>query len=209
MQPEELKTKQVLAAKDLTFVILCGGKSSRMGENKTFLPFGKYSSLIHFQYERLTQAFPYVYISSKTNEFPFLNDNSFVILDNNKEIYSPLIALKSILEQIKTSKVFILTVDTPFVSLQTIKELITHSENYEITIASTPEKVHNLCGIFSTSLLPKIDEMLTQDIHKIGFLIKQSLTQIVEFNDEKEFLNMNTKSDYFEALNIINNYSNS
>ncbi len=205
MQSEELHTNEALTAQDLTFVILCGGKSSRMGENKTFLPFGKYSSLIQFQYEKLTQAFSQVYISSKTNEFSFLNDSSSVILDNNKEIYSPLIALKSILEHIETPKVFILTVDTPFVSVQTIKELISQCVNYEITIASTPEKVHNLCGIFSTSLLPRIDTMLTQDIHKIGYLIKQSLTQIVEFDDEKEFLNMNTKSDYFEALNIINN----
>lgn len=203
MQQDEGLNNQNQAANKVAFVILCGGKSSRMGENKTFLPFGQYSSLIHYQYEKFSLAFPLVYISSKTNDFAFLKNKSCVLLDKDKEVYSPLVALKSILEQVNCSKVFILTVDTPFVSQNSVEKLIQNSFDFEITIASTPQKVHNLCGVFSKNLLPKIDEMLKQDIHKIGYLIKQSQTHIINFEDETEFLNMNTKLEYEKALKLL------
>lgn len=189
---------------DFPIVILCGGKSSRMGENKTYLPFGNYNSLIEFQYQRLRQVFNRVFISSKMSNFDFLDAQTpWVLLDNHPNIYSPLVALKSILEQIKTSQVFILTVDTPFVSVKTIQTMIENAEKYDITIAYTSEKNHYLCGVFSQSLLPKIKDMLEKDIHKIGYLIQQSHTHKILFDNEEEFLNMNTQLDYQKALNRL------
>lgn len=189
---------------DFPIVILCGGKSSRMGENKTYLPFGNYNSLIEFQYQRLRQVFNRVFISSKISNFDFLDvQTPWVLLDNHPNIYSPLVALKSILEQVKTSQVFIFTVDTPFVSVKTIQTMIENAEKYDITIAYTSEKNHHLCGVFSQSLLPKIKDMLEKDIHKIGYLIQQSHTHKVLFDNEEEFLNMNTQLDYKEALNRL------
>lgn len=175
-----------------------------MGENKTYLPFGNYNSLIEFQYQRLRQVFNRVFISSKISNFDFLDAQTpWVLLDNHPNIYSPLVALKSILEQVKTSQVFILTVDTPFVSVKTIQTMIENAEKYDITIAYTSEKNHHLCGVFSQSLLPKIKDMLEKDIHKIGYLIQQSRTHKVLFDNEEEFLNMNTQLDYKEALNRL------
>jgi len=193
-----------LTTKNFPLVILCGGKSSRMGKNKTFLPFCQFDSLIHFQYNRLYPFFENLFISSKQHNFNFLEENSTnIILDENKNIYSPLIGLKEILTKVNAPKVFILTVDTPFVSIQSIEKLIDKCTEYEITIAQTLNKTHNLCGVFSTSLLPKIEKMLEQDIHKIGYLIKQSHVQVVEFDNEEEFLNMNTKEEYEKALEIL------
>lgn len=175
-----------------------------MGEDKTLLPFGEFNSLIHFQYERLKSFFENIFISSKEYKFDFIEENNpIIVYDTNKNISSPLIALKSILEQINSEKVLILTADTPFVQISTLIKLIVESHNYEITIASSQGKTQNLCGVFSKSLLSKIDSMLEEDIHKIGFLIKQSHTHIVEFSVENEFLNLNTKSEYYHALNLI------
>jgi len=196
--------KQPLAFYDVPVVILCGGKSSRMGEDKTYLPFGEYNSLIEFQYKRLRQVFNHVFISSKTQNFDFLESQTpWILLDNNPNIYSPLVALKSVLEQVTTSHLFILTVDTPFVSVNTIQTMIENAQNYDITIAYTSEKNHHLCGVFSQSLLPKIETMLAKDIHKIGYLIQQSHTHKIQFDNEDEFLNMNTQSDYLEALTLL------
>jgi molybdopterin-guanine dinucleotide biosynthesis protein A len=43
-------------------VIFAGGKSSRMGEDKSLLPFGTFSSLAEYQYNRLSNIFDIVYI---------------------------------------------------------------------------------------------------------------------------------------------------
>ncbi|MFA6788607.1 MAG: molybdenum cofactor guanylyltransferase MobA [Arcobacteraceae bacterium] len=198
-----------LSFHDFPIVILCGGKSSRMGEDKTLLPFGEYDSLIHFQFERLSVSFSNVYVSSKKHTFDFLDKNSSVILyDNEQTVHSPLIALQSILKQLDAPKVCILTVDTPFVRINTLKLLIEKSDDYEITIASTLERTHHLCGVFSQSLLEKIEHMLEQDIHKIGYLIKQSHSQILKFENEEEFLNLNTKDEYSKALQQLKTYQN-
>lgn len=186
---------------DVPLVILCGGKSSRMGEDKSLLPFGQYSSLVQYQYERLKPYFKEVYLSSKINKFDFLSDNSKIIFDEG-EVFSPMVALQSILQQMETPYVFILTVDTPFVTLDTINSLISSCQKYDINVAKT-QKLHSLCGIFNKSVLSYVDELISQDIHKIGLLLDKFHTNIVNFYDENEFLNLNKKEDYLKALSII------
>lgn len=192
--------------KEYTAVILCGGKSSRMGEDKSLLPFASYDTLAQYQYERLLPYFKKVYLSSKQNKFNFVDDEH-IIFDTG-DVFSPMVALQTILQSCEDKKLFILTVDTPFVSIATIEKLLKSSNNSEITIAKT-QKLHNLCGFFHKEILYYIEELLLKDTHKIGLLLEKFNTTIVPFTDENEFLNLNKKEDYDKALSIIsltNNY---
>ncbi|WP_198304307.1 molybdenum cofactor guanylyltransferase MobA [Arcobacter vandammei] len=182
-------------------VILSGGKSQRMGEDKALLPFSSSNSLIEFQYTRLKPHFNDIYISSKIDKFSFLSDKSKIIFDENKDIYSPILALKTILD--KFDEVFIITVDTPFIKLETIEKLINSSKSYDITIAKTPNKTHNLCGVFKKSCLENIKQMIENNIHKINYLIKNSNFKELEFLNEDEFLNINNQLEYEKAIKII------
>lgn len=184
-------------------VILAGGKSSRMGEDKSLLPFGQYPTLIQYQYKKLSKIFSDIYISSKTDKFDF---EANIILDNNLN-YSPMVALKSILDKFQ-GKVFIISVDTPLVDKSTIEELINKSNSYEITIAQDKEKTHNLCGVFDTIIINQIEQYLQQDIHKINYLIKNSNTQILDFDDSFQFSNLNTKKEYQKVCTYISRYNN-
>jgi len=186
---------------EITCVILCGGKSSRMGEDKSLLPFSTSSSLTLYQYNRLKPYFKNIYISSKIDKFDFM-DKNMLILDENKDIYSPIIALNTIFNKLPNQKIFIMTVDTPLVSIKSIEKLIEESENFDICVAQT-EKIHNLCGVFSTNISSSINNMLQNDIHKVGYLLKNNNTQIIQFPQNDEFLNLNNKDEYFKALNII------
>ncbi|MDP1784432.1 MAG: NTP transferase domain-containing protein, partial [Sulfuricurvum sp.] len=40
---------------DLPCILFAGGKSSRMGSDKSLLPFGGYPTLAQYQYERLSK----------------------------------------------------------------------------------------------------------------------------------------------------------
>jgi molybdopterin-guanine dinucleotide biosynthesis protein A len=138
-------------------VILCGGKSSRMGEDKALLPFKNSNTLIEYQYNRLQQIFSDVFISLKKDKVNFTKN---IIYDKNQNISSPMIALDSIFESIKNDKVFIITVDTPFITKQTIEDIINNSQNHEITIAKTNgDKTHNLCGVFARALQEQIAKL--------------------------------------------------
>lgn len=179
-------------------VILAGGKSSRMGEDKALLPFDSSNSLIQYQYERLKPYFKEVYISSKIDKFDF---PAKIIFDKGKE-FSPIVALETIFENIDSDKLFIITVDTPLVSLNSIEKIINQAKDYDILVAKT-EKIHNLCGVFDKKVLSQIKKMLNDDIHKVGFLLKNVNSFALNFEDENEFINLNNKEEYQRAKLLI------
>lgn len=188
---------------NIPIVILCGGKSSRMQRDKSLLPFNDYNSLIQYQYERLKEKFTDVYISTKEYKFDFLDIKHRDIIYDKAKLHSPIVALQTILESIKSEKVFILTVDTPFISVDTIEKLMKESSAYDIVIATTATKEHNLCGVFSNAVLEQIKPMLKEDMHKVGYLLKQCHTKRLLCENEDEFLNMNTPDEYKVALTRI------
>jgi molybdopterin-guanine dinucleotide biosynthesis protein A len=191
---------------EIPCVILSGGKSSRMGEDKSLLPFLNNNSIIEYQYQRLKPYFKDIYISSKTNKFNFIDENN-LILDENKDIYSPILALDTILEKLGNQKVFIITVDTPFVTVESIKKLIDEATDVDICIAQT-EKIHNLCGVFSSNISLTIKKMIENDIHKIFYLIKNNKHKIINFLNDDEFMNINNKNEYDKAIKYISNNYN-
>ncbi len=186
---------------EITCVILSGGKSSRMGEDKSLLPFSTSKTLIQYQYDRLKPYFKNIYISSKVDKFDFLEKN-LLILDENKDIFSPILALDTIFKKFENQKIFIITVDTPLVSIDSISKLIDASINYDICIAQT-ERTHNLCGVFSSNISLTIKTMIENDIHKIAYLINKNKNKILKFPNNSEFLNINNKEEYEESLNYI------
>ncbi len=182
---------------DIPCVILCGGKSSRMGEDKALLPFSSKPTLTQYQYDRLKPFFRNIYISSKVDKFDF---ECKIIYDKEDNVFSPIIALKSIFDELKNEeKVFIITVDTPLVKIESIEKLINESINSDICVAQT-QKIHNLCGIFSKKAKDIIEDMLNQDIHKVGYLLKSMETRIINFDNDDEFINLNNIQEYRKSL---------
>ena len=180
-----------------------------MGEDKSLLPFGNSQTLIEFQYNKLSKIFKNVYISSKTNKFNFSNitNNSNIILDNNSNLSSPMVALQSIFEKLSNEKIFIITVDVPLVEKDTIETLIKNCNNFDVTIAVDDDRRHNLCGVFNKSIIKQIDKLILNDIHKINYLIKQTENyKEIYFENKEQFINLNTNTDYNNALKISNSY---
>jgi molybdopterin-guanine dinucleotide biosynthesis protein A len=147
-------------------IILSGGKSSRMGEDKSLLPFANEKALIEYQYKKLSKIFQSVYISSKIDKFDFPCN---IIYDKN-EIYSPMVALQSILQTLKDEKVFIVTVDAPLLKEETIKLLIKKAscKDFNVTICADSIKTHNLIGVFERVVLKDIDSMLRENTNCIS-----------------------------------------
>jgi molybdopterin-guanine dinucleotide biosynthesis protein A len=173
---------------------LAGGKSSRMSSDKSLLPYKNFDSLAEFQYDRLSQIFSSVYISTKREKFNF---KANYIIDDNIDVSSPMVALYSVLKYLK-SRVFIIAVDTPLVSKYTILDIINASDNYDITLARSNNKIHNLCGVFDINIESLVKKMLKNDNHKMKDLLQNSSvnSKIMEFLNDEEFLNVNTIDDY-------------
>lgn len=185
-------------------VIFAGGKSSRMGEDKSLLPFDGFNTLTHYQLSKLSKLFKTVYISSKDkNKFDF--KANYIEDIKTDSTYAPTVGFISIFQELECDKFFAISVDSPFINESVIKKLIQNDlENSDATIAKTKFGIQPLCGIYHRSLESKFLEMLESDNHKLGYLLKSSNTTFIDFEDEVAFLNLNNPSEYQEALELLN-----
>ena len=177
-------------------VILAGGKSSRMQQDKALLPFGGYSSLAEFQYKRLSKIFSKVYISSKKNKFNFEVD----VIEDRYKGSSPLVALVSIFEEIEeVEEVFLLSVDAPFVNEKVIDRLYKNNRLVDVAVAQSNNGLEPLCAIYHRSSLVEAKRALEANQHRIQSLFEKLNVKKVKIEDLSAFINLNYPSEYETA----------
>lgn len=179
----------------IPLVIFAGGKSSRMQTDKSLLPFGGYKTLTEYQLRRFENFFDNIYISCKDNtKFDF---KANFVLDTNQDIFSPLIAIKSIFDILECKSFIALSVDTPFISIQTLLKL-TKANNMEyVATTAFSDCIEPLCTIYNRTILATIDEAIKNDFHKLSSILKNAIK--IECNKD-EFINLNYQDDYQKAL---------
>jgi molybdopterin-guanine dinucleotide biosynthesis protein A len=185
-------------------VIFAGGKSSRMGEDKSLLPFGNYPTLAQYQHTKLSKIFDNVYISAKEYKFDF---ECKVIKDTQQEA-SPLVGLISIFETLEADEVFILSVDAPFVNEEIINSLFEHNQAMlDVIVAESPSGIQPLCGVYKRSILPLAYKQLKKGDHRLSDLLGLAKTRFVRFEKDMPFTNLNHPEEYQEALKYFKSYS--
>lgn len=188
---------------DLPCILFTGGKSSRMGQDKSLLPFGKSPSLAQYQYERLKQLFSNVYISAKSRDK--FNFNPHVIEDPVNCDFAPTAGFVAAFEKLANDRIFVLSVDTPFVDAPIIQNLLdTDALYYDAVICKTPSGIHPMVGIYHRSLLDKLQRMLNEGDHRLGKLLSNSKTHYIQFENEEYFSNLNHPHEYEEAVSRYN-----
>ena len=184
---------------DSIAVILAGGKSSRMQQDKALLPFGEVNSLAEFQYRRLSKIFSKVYISSKYNKFDF---NVEVIEDRYKDS-SPLVALVSIFEELeKLEEIFLLSVDAPFVNEMIIDTLYKNNCSVDVVVAESNNGLEPLCAIYHRSCLVEAKRALEANRHRLHSLFENLNVKRVKIEDKFAFMNLNYPYEYEKAKKL-------
>jgi len=190
---------------EIPCILFAGGKSSRMGEDKALLPFADFSTLTEYQYTKLSKIFQSVYISTKEpSKFDF-SANFLEDLPRFKEIYAPTAGFVTAFEQLQAEKIFVLSVDTPFVGVDEIQKILSADNmNLDATVAQTPSGTQAMCGVYHRSVLKKFIEMQIAQNYKLQSLLSESKTEYCFFKETKKFLNLNHPHEYQEALLLIN-----
>ncbi len=184
-------------------VIFAGGKSSRMGEDKSLLPFGGFDTLTEFQLHKLNKIFTRVYISCK-DKSKFNFEANFIEDAPSEAVYAPTTGFIAIFKELQADSFFVLSVDAPFVSQTEIQSIIeADTSNIDATIAKTEFGIQPMCGIYHRSLENNFLKMLKEGNHKLALLLKNSKTHFVYFDDEDPFLNLNNPKEYTIALNQL------
>lgn len=195
---------------DITGIILCGGKSSRMQTNKALLRLGE-KTVIEIIIDEMRKVFDEVIISAND-----CDDFSFLKIPIVKDSYlyrGPLAGIYSALQFSSTQKNFITTCDLPFIKSEMIEYLIKTGSEKDIIIPAINSKPERLFGIYKKSVLNIIDEIFlaSEKVNTIKGSVyelhKKAEVETVEisnlsFYNESLFLNMNTPEDYEKVKSI-------
>ena len=195
---------------DITGIILCGGKSSRMQTNKALLKLGD-KTVIEIVAAKLKSIFNEVLISANdSKEYDFLK------LPVVNDIFigkGPLAGIHSALKYSSTEKNFIISCDMPLISVELINYLINLNSEKSILLPKSNGRIQQLCGIYSKSVIDEIENIFK--LSEKDKNIKGSVYELLErasiefidvddlnFYNKNIFLNMNSPEDYKLIKNI-------
>lgn len=190
---------------NMTAGILAGGKSSRMGRNKAFLPW-QGTTLLAYEIE-LLHDFSQIVVSVADEEaYEPLKQMGITLVEDVRKGYGPLEGLYQILKQIGQEWVFVTATDMPMLNTALIEAIIAVERNsVQAVITKDAVHVHPLCGLYHTSILPILEEMFEEGYHSLYQLLQRIEVRYVSLQElgmeENVLTNVNTPEEYESILN--------
>lgn len=175
-------------------IILAGGKSSRMGQDKALLEInGK--PMIQNVSELLRGFCDEIIVASSNNDHARFGD--FMVSDIFENA-GPQAGIHAGLLAAKNDKCIVISCDTPFITKKVLEVLLAKSDERPITVAGTEEWLHPLVGVYTRSASKTISARLNGGMLSMYPLLKIMDAKIVYFseNEEKAFENINTQEEW-------------
>ena len=182
----------------MTGIVLAGGKSSRMGQNKALLTL-RGQRLIEMAIAALPKTCSEIIISANTDEYDFLNKK--IVADRVLNI-GALGGLHACMHSSDAECFCVISTDTPFVSQEVFELLIEQKENADVVFPVFKDRWQPLVALYHKSALSYIDQAIENKNYKLKRLILEMnfkpivIDQHLDLFHENLFRNINTLEDY-------------
>jgi molybdopterin-guanine dinucleotide biosynthesis protein A len=183
---------------EITAIILAGGKSSRMNEDK---------GLVHFNGKMLVE---HVIASAKmiTNQIIIITSNpayrqfGYPCIEDDMKDKGPLAGIITGLTNSFTEKNLFLGCDMPFITENILSGLIQHCEGVDAILSGHKDMAEPLCAVYDRSCIAHLRLKLEQNQLKITHALEGLKTRVISFDDEDWFVgNEFTNINSIEELN--------
>jgi molybdopterin-guanine dinucleotide biosynthesis protein A len=187
-------------------IVLCGGRSVRMGMDKATLPFGD-EQLLQRIVRIVAQAVSdVVVVKHEEQELPALPPEVRITCDEVDD-QGPLGGLIPGLRATRSEAVFLTGCDTPFLKPAFIDRLFDSLGKARIAVAEVDGFAHPLAAVYRTDVLPSVEALLAAGRRRPLYLFNEVSTVRVERPDLEavdpnldSLSNLNTPEAYAEAL---------
>jgi molybdenum cofactor guanylyltransferase len=188
-------------------IVLCGGKSTRMGSSKALLPFGSETMLQRVVRLLGEVVSPMVVVAAVDQELPAL-PRDVIIARDEREARGPLEGLRAGLKALPTDveRAYVTSCDVPLLIPNFVRQMLDLSRGYDVAVMEIDEFTHPLSAVYRRATLPFVDDLLAQDRLRPVFLFEAVKTRRVrpeEMTADPELRtlrNLNTPEDYERAL---------
>ena len=179
-----------------TAIVLAGGGSSRMGTDKSMLPF-KEHSIIEEICEQLHDSFDQILISAnEVEKFAFLG---FEVIQDKLPEQGPLTGIASALESSANEFNFVVACDIPKINLTFVNRMLDEAaeSQADIVVPTTgDERYEPLFAIYRKTALEAINKTLASGKRKIADAFTICKVRYIELDDTDWLVNLNTIADY-------------
>ena len=189
-------------------IVLCGGRSTRMGTPKALLPFGPETMLQRVVRLLGTVVSPLVVVAAPDQELPALPDSVGVTRDE-REGRGPLEGLRAGLKALPATvdAAYVTSCDVPLLVPAFALRMIELMADADIAVIEIDGFPHPLSAVYRRSTLPHVEKLLAEDRLRPVFLFDAVKTRRVRPDEmtavDPQLLtlrNLNTREDYEAAL---------
>jgi molybdopterin-guanine dinucleotide biosynthesis protein A len=189
-------------------IVLCGGKSTRMGSPKALLPFGPETMLQRVVRLLGSVVTPIVVVSSREQALPLLPGYVRIARDD-REGRGPLEGLRAGLSGLPASAeaAYVTSCDVPLLVPGFVSLMIELLGDHDIAVMDIDGFPHPLSAVYRRALLPHVEALLASDRLRPAYLFDAVRTRRVTpaevasvDPDLLTLRNLNTPQDYQDAL---------
>lgn len=181
-----------------TAIIMAGGHSRRMGQDKTILEING-TPAIKYVFGQLRFHFDQILVSSNNmskHSFPGVK-----VVPDEVANRGPLMGIASALRVSRNDINFVIACDIPEVDIGLVRRLIKKSGNFDVVVPQTgSSKFEPLFAVYKKSTLIAIDESIISGNYKILDALKKCKVNYVELPRAEQIKNLNTMNDYLEFV---------
>lgn len=186
---------------DCTAIILAGGDSRRMGQDKAMMSFNN-QSLIQSVITVMQRLFPVTMLSVRN----YRNEIDLPQVCDMQADGGPLTGLVTTLGRIATPWAFVVACDMPFISPQLVEQLAEHRAQQQAVVPVVQGHLQPMAAFYSASCIPVMRATLSLgDKSLLGVLKNLNVSYIDEaqlLNSEvamRSFIDLDTPQDWAKA----------
>jgi len=197
----DMSTPSKGKARPVSLIVLAGGTSRRMKQDKVRLLVGT-EPLIQKILKQVEGYFDEVLLSvSKGQTFDFV---SCPQVEDECEGQGPLAGILSGLRAAAHDVCVVAACDIPDIDMAFIARMLEVSEDYEIVVPSSAEGTFEpLLAVYKKSVIPKIEKLLASSNRQVLALFDLCKTRVLKMGDSSWLKNLNTPEDYTEYLQSL------
>lgn len=177
-----------------TAVVLCGGKSSRMGFDKSLLQIDGEFMLLR-TVKQLKKIFTeIVLVADKKGKFPVVFSQVEILEDHYFE-KGPLGGLVTALEQIETEYLFLLACDIPDLNIDLIRKMAESIAAHDIVIYEQNDRLEPLFAFYRRSCLHVFKQQLQTNDRRIRKEFDRFLVKVIPLESCVSLKNVNSPKE--------------
>lgn len=181
-----------------TAIILAGGRSSRMGQDKGLMRFRGRPMVQHVIDAAAMVCNTFVVVT----DHPMYSMFGFRTVADEVKGFGPVAGILSGLRSSATGRNLVLSCDVPFVTPALLKELVTCTADADVIVAEGPDgRIHPLIAVYSKTCIPVLEKAVAEGEHRLRSVFGNLRVHSVRFGEEwnNALRNVNSLKDFEHA----------